>query len=357
MPSTRGVSLASNAPLMLHTRLEELYEFAPYISDPTRVDELHNMRIAAKRLRYTMEIFAALLPRQGFCQAVRPGQVHPGADRRDPRPGRARAAAASVSGCPRRASGRDSHRPGTADRDASRPSGRSCTKSSSLTGTSWAVRASSVLSCRPSPPWMPSRPKKAYRRHEKNAPSRPEKRQAAPQDTAPILPDELTPTVVQAVLEDAVLTAAADEAAQVAQSDLEGIPYLGAPRRLALALAGFATQDDLRRATVEQIGGVKGVGTVNAARVKEWLPGAGRDARRGGLPRPCPAVRLVRLGPGFGQPGGARRLPEAGRCDRASEEEGPRPGPRQGAGPAAPESWTRRRRNWPKGRTRCRPSR
>ena len=51
-------SLRSNAPLMLHTRLEELYQFAPYISDPAKVDELHNMRIAAKRLRYTLEIFA-----------------------------------------------------------------------------------------------------------------------------------------------------------------------------------------------------------------------------------------------------------------------------------------------------------
>ena len=50
-------SLLSNAPLMLHTRLEELYQFAPYVSDPGKVDELHNMRIAAKRLRYTMEIF------------------------------------------------------------------------------------------------------------------------------------------------------------------------------------------------------------------------------------------------------------------------------------------------------------
>ncbi len=50
-------SLRSNAPLMLHTRLEELYQFAPFIADPARVDELHNMRIAAKRLRYTMEIF------------------------------------------------------------------------------------------------------------------------------------------------------------------------------------------------------------------------------------------------------------------------------------------------------------
>ncbi len=51
-------ALRSNAPLMLHTRLEELYQFAPYISDPANVDELHNMRIAAKRLRYTLEIFA-----------------------------------------------------------------------------------------------------------------------------------------------------------------------------------------------------------------------------------------------------------------------------------------------------------
>jgi CHAD domain-containing protein len=50
-------SLRSNAPLMLHTRLEELYQFSPYISDPAKVEELHNMRIAAKRLRYTMEIF------------------------------------------------------------------------------------------------------------------------------------------------------------------------------------------------------------------------------------------------------------------------------------------------------------
>lgn len=53
-----GGSLAENAPLMLHTRLEELYRWAPFVADPARVDELHAMRIAAKRLRYTMEIFA-----------------------------------------------------------------------------------------------------------------------------------------------------------------------------------------------------------------------------------------------------------------------------------------------------------
>ena len=51
-------ALIENAPLILHTRLEEMYRFVPFIYDPARVDDLHNMRIAAKRLRYTMEIFA-----------------------------------------------------------------------------------------------------------------------------------------------------------------------------------------------------------------------------------------------------------------------------------------------------------
>ena len=54
-------------------------------------------------------------------------------------------------------------------------------------------------------------------------------------------------------------------------SELPDIPYLGATRRVALAAAGLRTLDDLRAATVEQIGGVKGVGLVNAGRVKEWL--------------------------------------------------------------------------------------
>ena len=59
-------SLRSNAPLMLHTRLEELYQFAPYIQDPAQVEELHNMRIAAKRLRYTLEIFAPCFSGKDF---------------------------------------------------------------------------------------------------------------------------------------------------------------------------------------------------------------------------------------------------------------------------------------------------
>lgn len=43
---------------MLHVRLEEMYRWAAFVADRDRVDELHAMRIAAKRLRYTMEIFA-----------------------------------------------------------------------------------------------------------------------------------------------------------------------------------------------------------------------------------------------------------------------------------------------------------
>ena len=76
--------------------------------------------------------------------------------------------------------------------------------------------------------------------------------------------------VVQALAEDGVNTAPGDEKAAPA-SELPDIPYLGATRRQALAQAGLRTLDDLRAASVEQIGGVKGVGMVNAARVKEWL--------------------------------------------------------------------------------------
>ncbi|MEO7720193.1 MAG: CHAD domain-containing protein [Capsulimonas sp.] len=59
-------ALAENAPLIVHTRLEEVYRFARYVHDVERVDELHNMRIAAKRLRYTMEIFAPCFPDAEF---------------------------------------------------------------------------------------------------------------------------------------------------------------------------------------------------------------------------------------------------------------------------------------------------
>lgn len=74
------------------------------------------------------------------------------------------------------------------------------------------------------------------------------------------------------VLEEVVQTAHGDDADSGAQaSELVGVPYLGETRRQALAEAGMVTQDDLRRATAEQIGGVKGVGMGNAVKIKAWL--------------------------------------------------------------------------------------
>ncbi|MFN3653132.1 MAG: CHAD domain-containing protein [Armatimonadota bacterium] len=46
------------APVALRARVEELYAFEPYVARPEAVEELHEMRIAAKWLRYTMEVFA-----------------------------------------------------------------------------------------------------------------------------------------------------------------------------------------------------------------------------------------------------------------------------------------------------------
>ncbi len=45
---------------IIEMRLGEMLRYEPYIADETRVYELHQMRIAAKRLRYSMEIFQPL---------------------------------------------------------------------------------------------------------------------------------------------------------------------------------------------------------------------------------------------------------------------------------------------------------
>lgn len=44
-------------------RLGEMWDFAQAVLDPANVSELHDMRIAAKRLRYTLELFAPVLPK------------------------------------------------------------------------------------------------------------------------------------------------------------------------------------------------------------------------------------------------------------------------------------------------------
>lgn len=59
---------SQNAGAIARVRLEELYEWSRYVDNPYSVRELHNLRIAAKRLRYTLEIFADFLPDD--CKAV-----------------------------------------------------------------------------------------------------------------------------------------------------------------------------------------------------------------------------------------------------------------------------------------------
>lgn len=51
-----------NARMIARVRLEDLYSWEGYVDNPYNIVELHNMRIAAKRLRYTFEVFEDVLP-------------------------------------------------------------------------------------------------------------------------------------------------------------------------------------------------------------------------------------------------------------------------------------------------------
>jgi len=57
--------LAENARAIVTVRTAEMFAFAHAIGDLTRDEDLHNMRIAAKRLRYTLEMFRAVLTSDG----------------------------------------------------------------------------------------------------------------------------------------------------------------------------------------------------------------------------------------------------------------------------------------------------
>lgn len=58
-------SLAVNVPRILAVRAAELASHASVISDPTAIEGHHHARIAAKRLRYTLELFPALVGEDG----------------------------------------------------------------------------------------------------------------------------------------------------------------------------------------------------------------------------------------------------------------------------------------------------
>jgi hypothetical protein len=57
-----------NAVQIVQARLTEMYEWSNFVDSPYAIRELHNLRIAAKRLRYTLAIFADFLP--GDCKPL-----------------------------------------------------------------------------------------------------------------------------------------------------------------------------------------------------------------------------------------------------------------------------------------------
>ncbi len=62
---TQTKGLLRDSALVLMVRLQEMMDYAEAIGSPENVDELHNMRIAAKRLRYTLELFSPTLEPAG----------------------------------------------------------------------------------------------------------------------------------------------------------------------------------------------------------------------------------------------------------------------------------------------------
>ena len=63
-----GAPTGQNARSIARIRLDELYSWASIVDNPYEVRGLHNLRIAAKRLRYTLEIFEDVLPRA--CRSI-----------------------------------------------------------------------------------------------------------------------------------------------------------------------------------------------------------------------------------------------------------------------------------------------
>lgn len=63
---------ARNARIIVRERLADMYTYTKYIDDPEHTQQLHDLRIAAKRVRYTLEIFADYLPEesQGFAEEL-----------------------------------------------------------------------------------------------------------------------------------------------------------------------------------------------------------------------------------------------------------------------------------------------
>ncbi len=63
--------LAENARLILAVRVAEYYAFAPIVPREDAGEALHDLRIAAKRLRYTLELFRSVFGKAGERQIER----------------------------------------------------------------------------------------------------------------------------------------------------------------------------------------------------------------------------------------------------------------------------------------------
>jgi inorganic triphosphatase YgiF len=61
-------STGKNARIIARTRLEEMYSWERFVDDAYATQELHSLRIATKRLRYTLEIFGTTFPKE--CNAI-----------------------------------------------------------------------------------------------------------------------------------------------------------------------------------------------------------------------------------------------------------------------------------------------
>lgn len=64
-------SVIDNARRVLAVRIAELYSYAPVVPHPELSESLHDMRIAAKRLRYTLELFRPQFGAAGLRQIDR----------------------------------------------------------------------------------------------------------------------------------------------------------------------------------------------------------------------------------------------------------------------------------------------
>ena len=78
-------TLADNAERIVRIRLDELASFIPRALDPTEVVALHDMRIAAKRLRYILEVTAETVLRAVRRDGAQAHEGPAGPARRDPR--------------------------------------------------------------------------------------------------------------------------------------------------------------------------------------------------------------------------------------------------------------------------------